>query len=193
MLDSDKKLKILNFFDFSIQNGITTDILVLNNLISAFKELSFAKKHSRNLLKAFKLDATKKRYRNWSELIYYCRYSANPVGRFFIDLSYQKSKKKLINKEKIFKSIDNLCTCLQIINHLQDCKEDFKKLDRVYIPVSLFQKYSIEIKNLDNTKSSERFIKLKNEMVRKTEKLLNNSKTGLKLIDIWKRKKHLLF
>ena len=61
--DSDKKLKILNFFDFSIQNGITTDILVLNNLISAFKELSFAKKHSRNLLKAFKLDATKKRYR----------------------------------------------------------------------------------------------------------------------------------
>jgi hypothetical protein len=58
--------------------------------------------------------------------------------------------------------------------------------------VSLFEKYSIEIKNLNNQKSSERFIKLKNEMVKKTEKLLNNSKTGLKLIDIWRLKKETL-
>ena len=29
-------------------------------------------------------------------------------------------------------------------------------------------------------------------MVRKTEKLLNNSKTGLKLIDIWRLKKALI-
>ncbi len=165
----------------------------MNNLISIFEDLNFAKKYSRNLLRAFKLDAKKKRYKNWSELIYYCKYSANPVGRFFINVSYQKSKKKkFVNKEKIFNSSDNLCTSLQIINHLQDCKDDFKELDRVYLPESLFQKYSLEIKTLDKQKSPEKFIKLKNEIVLKTEKLLNNSKEGLKLIDIWRLKKETL-
>ena len=45
-----------------------------------------------NLLKAFKQDVIKKRYKNWSELINYCKYSAVPVGRFLIDLHKEKQK-----------------------------------------------------------------------------------------------------
>ena len=87
---------------------------------------------------------------------------------------------------------DNLCTSLQIINHLQDCKDDFKKNNRIYLPDSLFKKYSVDISNLNQKKSSEKFRMLKDEVISNTEFLLNNSKDGLKMIDIWKLKKETL-
>ena len=187
-----EKLKLLNFFDDSIKKEEKTDLIVINNLIRSFKKIGFAKEYSRNLLKAFKLDAKKKRYKNWDELIYYCKYSANPVGRFFVDLCYQKKKKKLVNRKKILSASDNLCTSLQIINHLQDCKDDFKKNNRIYLPDSLFKKYSVDISSLNKKKSSEKFSMLKDEVISNTEFLLNNSKDGLKMIDIWKLKKETL-
>jgi len=36
------------------------------------------------------MDAKGKKYYTWNDLVYYCKYSANPVGRFVIDLIYQK-------------------------------------------------------------------------------------------------------
>src|SRR5260370_40185386 len=38
----------------------------------------------RNLLAAFRQDQTVKRYATWEEVIGYCRYSANPVGRLVL-------------------------------------------------------------------------------------------------------------
>ena len=84
------------------------------------------------------MDASNKKYIKWSDLLYYCKYSANPVGRFVIDAVKEKN-----NVEKIYEASDNLCTALQIINHMQDCKKDFEELNRVYIPESLFKKHSI--------------------------------------------------
>ncbi len=141
---------------------------------------------------AFKLDAKKKRYVNWNELIFYCKYSANPVGRFFIDLTYFEKKKTLKNRKKILKCSDNLCTALQIINHLQDCKEDYERLNRVYLPINYFRKYSLDVSVLKSKQSSDKFNKLKNEVVVKVEQLLKNSVEGLKLIEIWGLRKETL-
>ena len=89
-----EKLKILNYFDKCLKEKKKTDISVLNKLIISFSYHEFAQVCSRQLLVAFKLDAKKKRYKNWSELINYCKYSANPVGRYFINLTYHEKKKK---------------------------------------------------------------------------------------------------
>ncbi len=96
-----EKLRILNFFDDCLKNKKRSEIIVVNNLISYFDEYKFSKKYSRDLLVAFKLDATKKRYKDWFELLYYCKFSANPVGRFVINTSYSQKKKKLM-KEKYY-------------------------------------------------------------------------------------------
>ena len=90
-----EKLKILSYFDKCLKEKKKTDISVLNKLIITFSCHEFAQVYSRQLLVAFKLDAKKKRYKNWSELINYCKYSANPVGRFFINLAYHERKKKI--------------------------------------------------------------------------------------------------
>ena len=96
--------------------------------------------HSLNLLKAFKQDVTKKRYKTWSELINYCRFSAVPVGRFVIDL-HKENKKS-------YKYSDPLCIALQILNHIQDCKEDYENLDRVYLPMNFLKKYNVKLSQL---------------------------------------------
>ena len=82
--------------------------------------------HALDLLEAFRRDVTKLRYRDWDDLLYYCRYSAMPVGRFVLDVHGESRDTWPAN--------DALCAALQIINHLQDCAKDYRDLNRVYIP-----------------------------------------------------------
>ena len=82
--------------------------------------------HCHELLAAFRQDATKTRYADWGELMGYCRLSASPVGRYLLDL-HGKSR-------DTWPASDALCDALQVINHLQDCADDHRQLDRVYIP-----------------------------------------------------------
>ena len=79
-----------------------------------------------DLVAAFKQDAVKQRYADWSELLGYCRLSANPVGRYLLDLHGEDPAG--------YAASDALCTALQILNHLQDCQDDHRELDRVYLP-----------------------------------------------------------
>lgn len=80
------------------------------------------------LLQAFRQDATKTRYRDWSDLMLYCRFSAVPVGRFLLDLHGEG--------RAALPAADALCTALQVLNHLQDCGDDYRMLDRVYLPTA---------------------------------------------------------
>ena len=191
-ISSSKKTSILLFLDKTLKLEKKTDIKKLNNLIKLFPKLKSAKKYSRQILKAFVMDAEKKKYKNWEDLIYYCKYSANPVGRFVIDAFYYYKRKPNINLKKIYKASDELCSALQIINHIQDFKEDYKNLRRIYIPDSFFRKFSLKKDSLSDERSSYNFNKLKLEMIDKVLKSLENTKKGLMHIDIWSLRKETL-
>ena len=187
-----EKLKILNYFDKCLKEKKKTDISVLNKLIITFSCHEFTQVYSRQLLVAFKLDAKKKRYKNWSELINYCKYSANPVGRYFINLTYHEKKKRINNRNIIFEGADKLCTALQIINHLQDCQKDYIYLNRVYLPMSYFNKYSIKVEILKRSKNNSKFNDLKKLVIDRVEKLLDDSKKGIDLIEVGRLRKETL-
>lgn len=85
-----------------------------------------AGRHCLDLLDAFRQDASQRRYRDWDELMEYCRRSAAPVGRYLLDLHGEAGA--------LYPQSDALCSALQVINHLQDCGADYRDLDRVYIP-----------------------------------------------------------
>lgn len=89
--------------------------------------------HARDLLAAFRQDATKSRYANWDELMGYCELSANPVGRFLLDLHGDGPGQ--------YGPSDALCTVLQVLNHLQDCGGDYRILNRVYVPEDWMSKH----------------------------------------------------
>jgi hydroxysqualene synthase len=83
--------------------------------------------HCHEVLHAFRLDAVKQRYRDWNDLMGYCRYSASPVGRQLLDLHGES--------RGAWPASDALCSALQVLNHLQDCLDDYRGLDRVYLPL----------------------------------------------------------
>jgi squalene synthase HpnD/squalene synthase HpnC len=93
---------------------------------ATLSETGIAPRHCLDLLEAFKLDATKLRYRDWDDLVAYCRLSAMPVGRLVIELHGES--------RETWPAADALCAALQVINHLQDCGDDYRALDRVYLP-----------------------------------------------------------
>ena len=95
-------------------------------LRASMKETGVSTKHGSDLVAAFIQDAEKNRYASWDELLGYCDLSANPVGRYLLDLHGEDRAG--------YPYADALCTVLQIVNHLQDCKDDLNEIDRVYIP-----------------------------------------------------------
>ena len=112
----------------------------------SLEETGVTNQHCIELIKAFKQDATKLRYENWDELIDYCQMSAAPVGRYLLDLHGESNKK--------YQASDALCNALQVLNHLQDCKDDYLTLNRVYLPLDWMKNYGLEIECLDASKSS---------------------------------------
>jgi squalene synthase HpnC len=82
-----------------------------------------------DLLIAFRRDAITLRTPDWAALMDYCRYSANPVGRYLLALHGEGPSTEGPS--------DALCASLQILNHLQDCGDDLRSLDRCYIPDDL--------------------------------------------------------
>lgn len=96
---------------------------------------------ARDLLVAFRQDALKARYASWGDLLDYCRYSAHPVGRFFLALHGEGPE--------ACEPGDALCAALQVLNHLQDIGDDRRDLDRVYLPQDWMTEAGIDETALD--------------------------------------------
>jgi squalene synthase HpnC len=103
-------------------------------------------RHAVDVLAAFKRDATKRRYHDWSDLLGYCALSASPVGRFLLDLHGEASE--------LYRFSDPLCDALQVLNHLQDCQADYRTLDRVYLPLDIFDAAGIGVEALAEPRAS---------------------------------------
>jgi hydroxysqualene synthase len=106
----------------------------------ALADTGLAARHPLELLVAFRQDVTKGRYRDWDELMQYCRYSAMPVGRFVLDVHGES--------EDTWVSSDALCSALQVINHVQDCARDFRSLNRVYLPLDMLEPRGVTVQAL---------------------------------------------
>ena len=82
-----------------------------------------------DLLSAFHQDVDVTRYDSWTDLLDYCRRSANPVGRLVLRISGRDAA-------ALDASSDALCTALQLTNFWQDLERDWDK-GRVYLPADL--------------------------------------------------------
>jgi squalene synthase HpnC len=124
--------------------------------------------HPLDLLEAFRRDVTKLRYRDWDDLMDYCRVSAMPVGRFVLDVHGESRATWPAN--------DALCAALQIINHLQDCAKDYRNLDRVYIPLDALNERGIGPQALDAPRASPALLAVIAALAQRTSDLLVRAK-----------------
>jgi len=125
-LAPDDKIRRLDAFEAGLDGSGPAKAM---RLAESLAETGVPDRHARDLLAAFRQDAVKSRYADWTELIGYCDLSANPVGRYLMDLHGED--------RAAWTSSDALCTTLQILNHLQDAQRDLAQMDRVYVPLDM--------------------------------------------------------
>lgn len=89
-----------------------------------------------DLLSAFEQDVVKTSYADRTELLEYCRRSANPVGRLLLHLYG-------VGGPQALRQSDAICTALQLANFWQDLSVDTAR-GRLYVPASDCARRNVE-------------------------------------------------
>ena len=172
-----EKLNLLTRLDGGL-TGTNREDAAAVRLRVALLERGLSPKHAQDLLAAFKLDVTKLRYRDWDDLIGYCSLSAMPVGRFVLDVHGESRATWPAN--------DALCAALQIINHLQDCRQDYLNLNRVYVPLNALAASGVAVEALGEPRASPALLACLHRLAERTERLLSESDGFSPQINDWR-------
>ena len=128
--DPARALELLDEWDQELRDcyrGRSLRIPFLSRCAKRFARSDIPIEPFSDLLIAFRQDQTVHRYATWDDVLDYCRYSANPVGRLVLYLcGYRDAERQRLS--------DCTCTALQLANFWQDVSRDLEK-GRIYIPL----------------------------------------------------------
>jgi squalene synthase HpnC len=128
-----------------------------------------------DLLTAFRQDQTIQRYPTWDDVLHYCKYSANPVGRLVLYLcGYRDSQRQTLS--------DFTCTALQLANFWQDVSRDLDK-NRIYIPLDMLRTHGLTEDDLFRRNFDDRYPLLMAALVGKTRELFNRGVPLTQMVD----------
>jgi squalene synthase HpnC len=163
-LSADEKIRRLDRMAAILDGAPGNGSLSAEAMRQSLAETRMTGQHCHDMLRAFRLDATKLRYIDWDDLMAYCRYSASPVGRQLLDLHGES--------RETWAASDALCSALQVLNHLQDCADDYRLLDRVYLPTTDLATEGIGVETLAAHASCPRLRRVLDHMLDRTETLV---------------------
>ncbi|HYL47651.1 MAG TPA: squalene synthase HpnC, partial [Candidatus Limnocylindrales bacterium] len=119
----------------------------------------------RDLLKAFRQDQVVHRYPTWDDVLNYCVYSANPVGRLVLYLcGYRDEERQKLS--------DDTCTALQLANFWQDVSRDLEK-GRIYIPLDALTAHDLTESQIVGRKFDARYVALMKDLISRTRELFS--------------------
>jgi squalene synthase HpnC len=105
-----------------------------------------------DLLKAFRQDQTVGRYDTFADLLGYCRYSANPVGRLVLYVcGYRDPERQRLS--------DFTCTALQLANFWQDVSVDYAK-GRIYLPLEDLRRHGVSEDDIASGRNTAAFCEM---------------------------------
>ena len=165
-LDPREKVRRLDEMDAQLQGGTGDGPAATARDVLSGTSVPIA--HCRDLLVAFKRDSVKPRTKDWADLMDYCRYSASPVGRFLLDLHGES--------RDTWGPGDALCNALQVLNHLQDCRDDFVQLDRVYFPADWLAEAGTTAEELRQPRASEAIRAVMDRMLDHSQALVDRAR-----------------
>jgi squalene synthase HpnC len=105
-----------------------------------------------DLLAAFRQDQRVTRYETIDQLLGYCRYSANPVGRMVLYLGQCHTPERV-------QLSDSICTGLQLANFWQDVARDWDR-GRIYLPQADCRQFGYDEACFARRECSEAFRRL---------------------------------
>ena len=124
-----------------------------------------------DLLRAFRQDQTVTRFPTFTDLLAYCKYSANPVGHLVLYLcGYRDPERQQLS--------DFTCTALQLANFWQDVTADYAK-GRIYLPLEDLHRFQVSEDDIANNRNTPAFSDL---MKFEVERARNWFRQGLPLV-----------
>ncbi|MFC8588433.1 squalene synthase HpnC [Streptomyces sp. NPDC057217] len=135
--DADDRLVLLDAFEADLHRVFdsTPRHPLLRALRPTVERCGLTPEPFLGLIAANRQDQLVGRYETYDDLLAYCALSANPVGRLVLGITGTETP------ERIRRS-DEICTALQIVEHLQDVAEDLGR-DRIYLPAEDLKRFHV--------------------------------------------------
>jgi len=114
---------------------------ILTRLAATVRDCDLPADPFLDLIEANMVDQQVSRYETTEDLAGYCRLSADPVGRIVLGLFDASTPERIALS-------DQVCTALQLLEHLQDVAED-RRAGRIYLPQLLLSEYGVRESDLD--------------------------------------------
>lgn len=154
----------VNYLDM-LKLGATVDNPIFIALDDVIKKHDLPLELFYDLLTAFSMDVTQRRYASQAEILHYCRYSANPVGRLLLHLY------KLATPVNVAQS-DAVCSALQIINFLQDITQDYHEQGRIYFPQDDMARFGVSEEHIRTAHTDTAMRALMNHVIERTRQMM---------------------
>ena len=135
---ADDRLLMLDAFEEDLHRVFdgTPRHPLLRRLVPTVRRRALTPEPFLGLIAANRQDQLVARYETYDDLLAYCELSANPVGRLVLAVTGTSTP------ERIRRS-DEICTALQIVEHLQDVAEDLAR-DRIYLPAEDMKRFHVQ-------------------------------------------------
>ncbi len=144
-------------------------------LVETVKKFSIPKHEFSDLLVAFRQDQTVTRFETFTDLLAYCRYSANPVGHLVLYLcGYSDPQRQQLS--------DYTCTALQLANFWQDVSVDYAK-GRIYLPLEDLRRYAVKEEDLAQNWNTVTFCEMMKFEVQRARELFQLGLPLVKKVD----------
>lgn len=152
-------------------NGSTEDDFFVR-LADVVQRFTLSPQLLTDLLIAFRRDAGNPVYKTENDVLDYCRYSANPIGRLLLQLFVCDTEENRLQS-------DAICTGLQLANFWQDLSVDIPK-GRHYLSDELLQRHGLERSDLSIGEKKDAFVAMMKEQVEATRRLFEQGRPLLK-------------
>ena len=127
------------------------------------------------LIEANRMDQSVSRYPTFEDLEYYCRHSANPVGRLVLYVcGYRDGERQRLS--------DYTCTALQLANFWQDVSRDYAK-GRIYIPLEDMETFGYSENELARREVTQNFRGLMKFQVDRARDLFQKGQPLVEMVD----------
>lgn len=152
-----------------------SNIELFVKLSNAIREFQIPLQLFDDLLIAFRKDVSNPKYQDFEEVLEYCRFSANPIGRILLAIFECSTVESC-------RLSDAICTALQLTNFWQDISVDTGR-NRIYIPTSDFFEFNVKISDLQSTANAKAFCDLMRREVERTRVLFETGKPLFSLVN----------
>jgi squalene synthase HpnC len=144
-------------------------------LAETIKACDIPKRPFADLLVAFRQDQTVTRFETMEDVMAYCRYSANPVGRLVLYAGGYRA-------EELFRLSDYTCSALQLANFWQDVRVDYAK-GRIYLPLEDMRGFHVGEDVLASGQATPEFRELIRYEVAAAREMFEQGTSLLDLVD----------